>query len=445
MTASSEQTPESAPTVEQGVWPLLAELPSLPLPNLRKGWAKGAQATFLEQCVVWLREKKGLNPKRAAEFANTTAVNEYFQEFFWALPLHQDPHNDDPPPVADEELSNTQHGAKAAIVKQMSNAIPKWLEYHVGKVTTVAAMTKKARERDPILAFLSRLAGTEPLHYRSLTPKQWFGKDNNDLSLRFDVFWNAQGGLGKDRAAAHTAFVAAKFDKLSSDDQDRWGAFAERMAAENKRPKGGAWAGQRLRCCHLQTVWDTLASTLQPLIEGLSVMLGSHVSLAITDPEPRRGGQVNVITIHEGLDKLAVPLHFHEVGGEPYQLWLAAIGEFALSCYTPEEQRACALPGVAQPSGPPPFWMSNAPWRSSTQPTVRLGPAVVDEEEESDPSEIDSGSEGKKQKKKKKTSKKCARKSSATEEGKGARISKRSKAMNTVTATRASVRSATTA
>ncbi|KAK0497781.1 hypothetical protein EDD18DRAFT_1351586 [Armillaria luteobubalina] len=208
MTASSEQTPESAPTVEQGVWPLLAELPSLPLPNLRKGWAKGARATFLEQCVVRLREKKGLNPKRAAEFANTTAVNEYFREFFWALPLHQDPHNDDPPPVADEELSNTQRGAKAAIVKQMSNASPKWLEYHVGK--------------------------------------QWFGKDNNDLSLRFDAFWNAQGGLGKDRAAACATFVAAEFDKLSSNDQDRWGAFAERMAAENKRPKGGAWAAPAL-------------------------------------------------------------------------------------------------------------------------------------------------------------------------------------------------------
>ncbi|KAK0475609.1 hypothetical protein EDD18DRAFT_1115981 [Armillaria luteobubalina] len=439
MTASSEQTPESAPTVEQGVWPLLAELPSLPLPNLRKGWAKGARATFLKQCVVRLREKKGLNPKRAAEFTNTTAINEYFREFFWALPLHQDPHNDDPPPVADKELSNTQHGAKVAIVKQMSNAIPKWLEYHVGKVTTVAAMTKKARERDPILAFLSCLAGTEPLRYRSLTPKQWFGKDNNDLSLCFDAFWNAQGGLGKDRAAARAAFVAAEFDKLSSNDQDRWGAFAERMAAENKRPKGGAWAAPALLPpADVQRVWDMLASTLQPLIKGLSVMLGSHVSLAIMGPEPRRGGQVNVIIIHEGLNKSAVPLHFHEVGGEPYRLWLAAIGEFALSCYTPEEQRARALPGVAQPSGPPPFWMSNAPWRLSTQLTVRLGPAVVDEEEESDPSEIDSGSEGKKQKKKKKTSKKRARKSSATEEGEGTRISKRSKAMNTVTVTRAS-------
>ncbi|KAK0493811.1 hypothetical protein EDD18DRAFT_1356290 [Armillaria luteobubalina] len=354
-----------------------------------------------------------------AEFTNTTAVNEYFREFFWALPLHQDPHNDDPPPVADKELSNTQHEAKAAIVKQMSNAIPKWLEYHVGKVTMVAAMTKKARERDPILAFLLRLAGTEPLRYRSLMPKQWFGKDNNNLSLRFDAFWN--------------------FDKLSSDDQDRWGAFAERMAAENKRLKGGAWAAPALLPpADIQRVWDMLASTLQPLIEGLSVMLGSHVSLAIAGPEPCRGGQVNVITIHEGLDKLAMPLCFHEVGGEPYRLWLAAIGEFALSCYTPKEQRACALPGVAQPSGPPPFWMSNAPWRSSTQLTVRLGPTVVDEEEESDLSEIDSRSEGKKWKKKKKTSKKRVPKSLATEEGEGMRISKRSKAMNAVTATRAS-------
>ncbi|KAK0219927.1 hypothetical protein IW262DRAFT_1461077 [Armillaria fumosa] len=354
---SSEVMPQSPTTIVEGQWPLLAALPSLPLLNLRKGWVKGARTTFLEQCLIVFREKKSINAKRATEYTYTTAMNDYFRQFFWALPLDQDPHDDDPPPITDDELSSAQCEVKAAVVKQMGNAIPKWLEYHAGKVTPVGAMSKKAREHDPILAFLLCLAENE------------------------------QGGLAKDQAAVCAAFMASEFEKLSTEDQDRWAAFAERTSAERKRTKDGGWTEPALLPPEeIQRVWDTLASSMQPLIEGLSTMLGSHVSLAIAGPEPRRGGQVNVISIHEGLDKSPMPLRFHEIRGEPYQLWLAAIGEFTLSCYTPEEQKACALPRVTQPSGPPPFWMANTPWQSSSLATVGLGAegqeAVVDGDDE---------------------------------------------------------------
>ncbi|PBK92659.1 hypothetical protein ARMGADRAFT_1030896 [Armillaria gallica] len=43
--------------------------------------------------------------------------------------------------------------------------------------------------------------------------------------------------------------------------------------------------------------------------------------------------------------------------GKKYKLWLAALGEWGMLCYTPEEQKVHLLPGIGIPS--------NALWRQS--------------------------------------------------------------------------------
>ncbi|KAK0211424.1 hypothetical protein IW262DRAFT_1301751 [Armillaria fumosa] len=395
-----------------------------------------------------------------------TAVNNYFRQFFWALPLNQDPHDDDPPSITDDELSSAQYEVKAAVVKQMGNVILKWLEYHTGKVTPVEAMLKKAQECDPILAFLSHLAEVDVSHYCSLTAKQLFGEQNEDISTCFNIFWNKQEGLAKDWVAACTAFMASKFEKLSTEDQDRWAAFAERTSVERKRTKDGGLDRASITAtqenskvkdmqCHLLRdcyrpddleYTDTgYANTDKYYGISQCLILGkSHISLAIAGPEPQRGGQVNVIKIlSEGTlasMKVLTSLPCLYAFTRLEKSHMAAIEEFALSCYTPKEQKAHALPGVAQPPGPPPFWMTNTLWQSSSLATVgsdaERWEAAVDGDDE-DQSEDESETKGKK-KKKKKASKKQAHKSLATEADKGVYTSKRRKGINEETLTQVS-------
>ncbi|KAK0482848.1 hypothetical protein EDD18DRAFT_1362382 [Armillaria luteobubalina] len=333
-----------------------------------------------------LREKKSVSAKRA------------------------NPHDDNPPLITDDELSSAQHEVKAAVVKQMGNAIPKWLEYHSGKVTPVGAMSKTAQECDTIIMFLTCLAGVNVLRYHSLTAKQLFRKQNQDINTCFNMFWNEQGGATKDWAVVHMVFIASEFEKLSTEDQERWAAFAERTSAERKRSKDGGWTEPAL----------LPPKEIQSLIYAATYQGAVHNAQAPNLEEEDK--PMSLGDIHEGQDKSPMPLCFHEVGGQPYQLWLAAIGEFMLSCYTSKEQKAHALPRVAQPPGPLPFG-----W-----------PILHVDGDDEDQSENESGTEGKKQKKKRKPSKKWACKSSATEVDKGVRTNKRRKGVHEETLTQAS-------
>ncbi len=101
---------------------------SLPLLNLQKGWAKGCHHNFLDTSLITYKDKKSISTKKAMEYTTTTAVNDYFKLFYWALPLNQDPQPDNPLPVTDDALSEAELVVKAAIIKQMSN-VSVWLGY----------------------------------------------------------------------------------------------------------------------------------------------------------------------------------------------------------------------------------------------------------------------------------------------------------------------------
>ncbi|KAK0444174.1 hypothetical protein EV421DRAFT_1903282 [Armillaria borealis] len=348
-----------------------------------KGWAKGEWRTFLDQKVMPYNDKKVIGVKKANEYATTTVVNEYFIRFFWALPLYQDPHSDDPPFVNDAELTEEQLAVKVAIIKQMSSAIPKWLDYHASKTS-----------------FLSRLSGVEGPRQRSLTAKQLFGKDNEDINRRFEASWTSRGGEFKD---------PEEFSKLLEETQKMWVRRAAKATEEIKKGKDSSYIEPTLLPPEeAQRVIDTLATYFGPLLEG---------------------GQVNVISLHEGIDKSPVPVSFDEGGGEKYKLWLAALGEWGMSCYTPDEQKARALPGVGVPSAPPRFLIPDPPWRlqnpvsgSASEPAEQ-GAASEDE------SDTESKTDKKKKRKKKAKGQKRGRETSRAEVEPEERRSKRKKGL----------------
>ncbi|KAK0494229.1 hypothetical protein EDD18DRAFT_1107261 [Armillaria luteobubalina] len=435
--------------VAETAWPLLSNLPTLPLPNLAKGWAKGERLVYLEQTVMTYNDKKNIGSKKANEYVTTTVVNEYFQHFFWALPLNQDPESDDPPFVDDAYLSEEQLAVKVAVIKQMSSAIPKWLDYRASKSVTPLGFTLKQVMHDPMASFLSHLSGVEGPRQHAPTAKQLFGKDNNDINRHFEALWISLGGEAKDRPAAWASFVAEEFDKLPEESQRMWTLQAAKATEEIKKSRGSAYAEPTLLPPEeAQRVIDSLATYFGPLLEGVSKMIGCHILMAVIGPEPWRGGQVNPCRLHEGVDKSPKPITFDEGGGEKYRIWLAALGEWGMSCYfdvcsgkintAPEDQKACSLPGIGVPLGPPRFLIPDPPWRSaipaantarSEQPEQGAASGVDESEEEARPIKKKVRDKGKKR----------ARVSSAIEQEPSEQRSKRSKSGNDDTEMRASV------
>ncbi|KAK0500186.1 hypothetical protein EDD18DRAFT_1349024 [Armillaria luteobubalina] len=270
------------------------------------GWAKGKHLVYLELSVATYNEKRVISSKKANEYATTTVVNEYFKWFFWVLPLNQDPESDSPAFVDDAELSEEQLTVKVAVIKQMSTAIPKWLEYHAGKTFAPHALSMKQLMCNLIALFLSHLSSV-------------------------DGPWQI-----KDRAAAWASFVAEEFKKLSEETKKTWALQAAETVEVTKKSRGSAYAEPTLLPPEeAQKVIDSLAAYFGPLLEGMAKMIGCNISMVFVGPEPRKGGQVNVIILHEGVDKLPVPITFDEGGGEKYKFWLASLGEWGMSCFYP--------------------------------------------------------------------------------------------------------------
>ncbi|KAK0500829.1 hypothetical protein EDD18DRAFT_1101819 [Armillaria luteobubalina] len=384
------------------IWPLLSDLPTLPLPNLIKGWAKGKRLIYLELSVATYNEKRVIGSKKTNEYAMTTIVNEYFKQFFWALPLNQDPESDDPAFMDDAELSEEQLTVKVAVIKQMSTAIPKWLEYCAGKTFTPHALSMKQLMHDLIASFLSRLSGIDGPCLHLPTAKQLFGKDNNEINRRFEALWSTRGGQIKDRAAARASFVVEEFKKLSEETKKTWALRAVEAVEATKKSRGSVYAQPMLLPPEeaqkyalestlnshsepnaFRRVIDSLAAYFGPLLEGVSKMIGCNILMVFVGPELWRGGQILIQScrLHEGVDKLPVPVTFDEGGGEKYKFWLASLGEWGMSCFlpiipAPEDQKARSLPGIGLPSGPPQFFIPDPPWRS----VIPAGSAVLSEQ-----------------------------------------------------------------
>ncbi|KAK0495738.1 hypothetical protein EDD18DRAFT_1106325 [Armillaria luteobubalina] len=220
------------------------------------------------------------------------------------------------------------------------------------------------------------------------TTKQLFGKGNDEINQQFEALWSTQGGQIKDHAAAWALFVAEEFKKLLEETKKMWALRAVEAVEVTKKSRGSAYAEPTLLPPEeaqkytlestlnshsepnaFRRVIDSLVAYLGPLLEGMSKMIGCNISMVFIGPEPQRGGQVNVIILHEGVNKLPILITFDEGGGEKYKFCLASLGEWGMSCFlliipAPEDQKVHSLPGIGLLLGPPQFLISDPPWRS---------------------------------------------------------------------------------
>ncbi|KAF9491514.1 hypothetical protein BDN71DRAFT_1510282 [Pleurotus eryngii] len=69
-----------------------------------------------------------------------------------------------------------------------------------------------------------------------------------------------------------------------------------------------------------------------------------HVTVLISGPEPKKGGQLNVLSLHTGTNLSPVPKTWGEADKEKYQLVTQNFKELLHTAYTQQQQIDAAIP-----------------------------------------------------------------------------------------------------
>ncbi|KAK0432717.1 hypothetical protein EV421DRAFT_1719293 [Armillaria borealis] len=286
--------------------------PTLPLPQLQRGWAKGEWQTFLHAELPPYAQKCALGPKPAAE-CMATVVNKYFVLYHWCLPLNQEPNAHDVFPD-NEDLTDDELESKTVVINQIGTAIKNWLE----SSGSALALMKKKISQDPVAAFLQQLSVKEPARQHALMVQQLWSKANfvGPLKIRFEHEFEALMKPKKHHAAAHASFVAKAFAELPEEEQKLWKAKAPEDVDEVKCGKDEVVPGLSLLPPEeAQKAIDNIRAILVLLAEGIAKMLGMQVHIVLAGPKPHKGGQLNIIGIHKGVDESPIPRRFESAGG----------------------------------------------------------------------------------------------------------------------------------
>ncbi|KIK81603.1 hypothetical protein PAXRUDRAFT_27823 [Paxillus rubicundulus Ve08.2h10] len=142
--------------------------------------------------------------------------------------------------------------------------------------------------------------------------------------------------------------------------ENNLGPFKERCAAKGKKGKQIA------------------------MFPGMHDSLGMHVTLLVEGPEPRKQGQITVLSMHEGADHSPVPRNWQLHDKQKYKVVTRMFQDYLSMCYTQEEHNACKLPPsleglIAFGNDTPPD--NNVPMTPATSGEIKEARAQASQEE----------------------------------------------------------------
>ncbi|SJL17955.1 uncharacterized protein ARMOST_21526 [Armillaria ostoyae] len=280
------------------------EFPPIILPPFPKGWAKGSRQTLLESSQVTFSYHHAESITAAKDFV-LNVTNRYLKAYYWDDPEDQEPTGPLPPPHL-EALTPARKALKAAKIVRLTNAIYNWLNYRWKHPTSgpSPASSRNPKSEDPLHLLLCNIAGVEIGRLRALT----FALLPADVRERYETLAKEEGKQARE---------------------------AKQHAIEN--------AGALLNPTEAQLALNRLPATLAPFLKKLGSMLGVHACLLLAGPEPQKGGQINVLSMHAGFDKSPMPLEFPEAVPAQYEKCVALFQRFVETCYTDDEMAARSL------------------------------------------------------------------------------------------------------
>ncbi|KAK7015546.1 SERTA domain-containing protein 3 [Paramarasmius palmivorus] len=94
-----------------------------------------------------------------------------------------------------------------------------------------------------------------------------------------------------------------------------------------------------------QRAIESLASTLQPILDLVHEATGWNVTVMAGGPEPADAGRLNIMSIHAGLTADPTPMNFGAANRAMYKKFvLPVFGNFLMKCFSIEECRRRRLP-----------------------------------------------------------------------------------------------------
>ncbi|KAJ8494862.1 hypothetical protein ONZ45_g13091 [Pleurotus djamor] len=318
---------------------------------LTRNWAKGARLEYLDDNLDKFIDS--LNHGRdASRAALDGIVNGYFRLFDWRLPLSIEP---DPtkPPDPKEKLTQAETTRKGVIVLKMRTAIYNWLSYRANKIATPYKHLKNLDPSDPFAILLSRLTGIGLKPPNRIAGWQELQRVKfADYKAAFDAECQQKKIAKSHIATARNKYMKAIFDKLGDEEKKIWEERAKARHAEEVCQRNARL--DRLDSLSPQERQDALrrlADFFLPIIEGASAVLGMHVSVFVGGPEPASGGALNVLSIHSGVDRAAIPRTWGEANPESFDEVTANFLSYLDTCYSAEDREAAALPQTFNSSG----------------------------------------------------------------------------------------------
>ncbi|KIY60901.1 hypothetical protein CYLTODRAFT_427746, partial [Cylindrobasidium torrendii FP15055 ss-10] len=335
---------------------------------------------FFNAHVPGYSAARARGPAATTDFI-TNLLNEYCAKFTWWLDPPQEPTPADLL-ASESTLSPTLLAQKAAKLDRLVTGSKNLLERLSTSAAPITKMTAAQIQRDPVASLIAGIANSKLELTRARTPYQLWSKSafrtGVKSAVEVDVKSKVNGASSQKDAIPKTHRIASvqhntmeAFEQLPAAEREMWTlqAEAEREAIK-ERKKNGSVVPPMLEPQKIQDAIDTMVNKIHPLIEGLSALTGGNVHFYWAGPEPAKGGQINVISMHAGVDSSAFPVDFGTVGGEQAdgrrRLVEAAFGEWALRCHPTAARAARTLPGVP-PSNTPPAFLRYRPMSWTTE------------------------------------------------------------------------------
>ncbi|SJL12102.1 uncharacterized protein ARMOST_15523 [Armillaria ostoyae] len=324
------------------------------LEPLKKGWAKGSQDMFLDERLPHFIFFHNQGPTPTKEHT-MIILNDYYAVYYWRDPVTKEPTSKPLPPHL-EVLSPYDKALKAAKLAQMNTAIYNWLDYwwkhpkatrsieFSPATSSLPLHQKKSSSVDPLHLLLCNIVGIKTSRTRANTAVERWAKDHHEElkpEMQQKVGDAGRGKIGsslvfmRERFAAQSRTVQKKYEELPKEE----GLLACDALAQAK-----ADASKPLDPSESQCIIDELPEMLALFLNKLGTMLNMHVSFYLAGLEPRKGGQINVISMHAGYDHSPKPMIFPEVRPKSYQKVIKLFEDWVETCYDEDERNSRALP-----------------------------------------------------------------------------------------------------
>lgn len=359
--------------------------------KLQRKWAKGSRLVLLTSHIAGYSTAASEGGSRAQDYLDSV-VNEYFLKFPWRLKVSEDPPDPVPEhpsagstPWPPENLSLVEMEQKRRKIVTMrkvstahgifshephiSQAIRSWLEYR-GKIHRKAGVrSPKNAESDPWARLLAQLSGVNKKKPKALQAHQRWSKDHFDVIVKtdFEAKCALRGIKGKALVTFREQVTREHFQATDEATQARYAQLAKDEAREavdqwnkaltappNTDPVSRQAYGIVDQCFFhysilIHSAIDKLPSFAGPFLSGIHAILGMHVTLLVGGPEPRKHGNITVLSyvlftflylllnmsrMHEGSDKAPIPRNWQVYDKTKYRLVTRSFQDYLANCYS---------------------------------------------------------------------------------------------------------------